>query len=57
MCSVATNETADQQLRSLKGSGDEKRIEKKLRDFAADSEINKPGILDSPSNHLVGMPD
>ncbi len=56
MCSIATNATADQQLTSLKSSGDEKRIEKKLREFAGDSTVEKRGILDLPANHLHGMP-
>lgn len=56
MCSIATNATADKQLNFLKNSGDEKRVEKKLRDFAADSSIKKEGILDSTANHIYGMP-
>lgn len=56
MCSIATNATADQQLNSLKSSGDDKLIEDKLRDFAGNSNIHQPGILDLPKNHLYGMP-
>ena len=57
MCSISTNSTADQQLTSLKSSGDEQRIEKKLREFAGDSTIEKSGFLDLPAHHLHGMPD
>lgn len=57
MCSIGTNATADAQLTKLKSSNDEKPLEKKLKHFAGDSSIEKAGILDSPANHLHGMPD
>lgn len=53
MCSIGTNSTADQQLTSL---GDKKQIEKKLLNFADDSDIGRPGYLDQPVHHLRGMP-
>lgn len=56
MCSIATNATADQQLNSLKSSGDDKLIENKLRDFAGNSNVHQSGILDLPKNHLYGLP-
>ena len=57
MCSIATNATADKQLQSLKSSGDEAKVEKKLRDFAGNSNVQRSGILDSTANHIYGMPD
>lgn len=56
MCSIATNATADQQLDSLKSSGDDKLIEDKLRDFAGNSNVQQSGILDLPKHHLRDMP-
>ena len=57
MCSIAANPTADSQLDSLKSAGDDKRIEKKLRNFAGDSNIQRAGFLDAPSHHLRRMPE
>lgn len=56
MCSIAANATADGQLTSLKSSGGENLIEGKLRDFAGESNVQQSGILDSPANHLHGLP-
>ena len=55
MCSIATNSTAEAQLQSLTGK-DNTTIEKKLREFAGDSNVQKSGILDLPANHLYGFP-
>ncbi len=57
MCSIATNTTADQQLTSLKSSGDDTLIENKLRDFAGNSNVRQSGILDLPKYHLRDMPN
>lgn len=55
MCSIATNATAEAQFQSLKGK-DRTIVEKKLREFAGDSTMQKSGILDLPANHLHGFP-
>jgi hypothetical protein len=55
VCSLLTNGTADSQLDSLPKKHKE-AIEKKFSEFAGDSTLSKPGILDSPANHLHGLP-
>jgi hypothetical protein len=56
VCSIAANHIADSQLTDLKSSGDDKRIEKKLNNFAGDSNIAKAGYLDASAHHLQRMP-
>lgn len=56
VCSLGTNAIAEGQLHSLQSSGDKDIIEKRLKEFASDSQVGKPGILDSPANHLKEMP-
>jgi hypothetical protein len=48
------NATADAQLTSL--PQDKEALEKKLFNFAADSDIGRSGFLDLPARHLSGMP-
>lgn len=55
MCSLLINKTADSQLNSLPAKH-KQGIEKKFSNFAGDSNVAKPGILDLPENHLHSLP-
>jgi hypothetical protein len=56
VCSIAANSVADGHLSDLRSSGDDKRIEKKLKNFAGDSSVEKSGYLDAPDHHLRRIP-
>lgn len=56
MCSILTNTTVDNQLNKLERSSDRNMIEKRLYDFAKESDINTSGVLDETSYSLKRMP-
>lgn len=57
MCSISTNKTTDKQLCELERSGNREMIEKRLYNFAKESSVQCPAILDAPQCHIRRMPD
>jgi len=55
VCSLLTNTTADRNLKNLPKK-DAASIEKKFAMFAGNSNVETPGILDQPANHLHVLP-
>ena len=56
MCSISTNSTMDNQLDELERSDDKDMIEKRLYNFAKESTVQNPSILDSSKCHMRRMP-
>lgn len=48
MCSILTNATLDSQLISL-GPSEKSKIERRLRQFANDADVDRQGGLDNPA--------
>ena len=57
MCSISTNSIADNQLSELEQSKDKTMIERRLFNFAKESDIKTPSILDSSQCHMRRMPE
>lgn len=56
MCSISINATVDGQLDQLENLGDKDMIEKRLYNFAQESDTQTPSILDAPKHHMRRMP-
>jgi hypothetical protein len=56
VCSIGVNRVADQKLTELRSSGNGDMIEKRMFEFAADSDIDRPGVLDHAKCHMTRMP-
>ena len=56
MCSISTNSIADNQLDELGRSDDKDMIEARLYNFAKESTVEKPSMLDSTKCHIRRMP-
>jgi hypothetical protein len=56
VCSIGVNRAADKKLTELSLSRDGQMIQKRMFEFANDSDIERAGVLDQPKCHMTRMP-